>query len=124
MSDAITEIRCLLDERGVKRLDDGYTITEWKNADGRICRAYARPEPLTVDVAIIAATPQQAIDATLGREPDDAEVEKLHDRLNAALLNYARSQEHTKERVTAVIEAHTVLELAVALGCGAKVVGE
>ena len=63
---ATERLRALLDERGVKHTDIG-GMTEWTNGNGRICRAYTRPEPLTVDVAMLAVPPQQAVEATLGR---------------------------------------------------------
>ena len=65
MTSATEIMRRLLDERGVEHLNLG-GMTEFANGDGRICRTYTRPEPLTVDVAIIAATPEQAEAATLG----------------------------------------------------------
>lgn len=63
---ATDELRRLLDERGVEHIDIG-GMTEFVGLNGRICRAYTRPEPITVDVAVIAAQPEQAIAATLGR---------------------------------------------------------
>ena len=63
---ATDELRRMLDERGVKHFDT-VGITEWDGANGRICRSYARPDPMTVDVTMIAVPPEQAIEATLGR---------------------------------------------------------
>ena len=63
---ATDELRRLLDERGVEHTDLG-GMTEWTSAPGRICRAYTRPEPLTVDIAMLAVPPEQAVEATLGR---------------------------------------------------------
>ena len=62
---ATDELRRLLDERGTEHTDLG-GMTEWTNGCGRVCRAYTRPEPLTVDVAMLAVPPEQAIAATLG----------------------------------------------------------
>lgn len=62
---ATDELRRLLDERGIEHTDFG-GMTEWTNGGGRMCRAYTRPEPLTVDVAMLAVPPEQAIAATLG----------------------------------------------------------
>jgi hypothetical protein len=59
------ELRSMLDERGTGHTDLG-GMTEWTGAGGRICRAYTRNEPLTVDVAMLAVPPEQAIAATLG----------------------------------------------------------
>lgn len=63
---ATDELRRMLDERGVEHFDT-VGITEWDGANGRTCRSYARPESMTVDVAMIAVPPKQAIEATLGR---------------------------------------------------------
>lgn len=63
---ATERLRALLNERGVEHLDMG-GMTEFTNGGGRICRTYTRPEPLTVDVAMLAVLPEQAVEATLGR---------------------------------------------------------
>lgn len=64
---ATEELCALLDARGAE-WDRGLgSIVEWVGANERLCRAYARPEPLTVDVAMISVTPAQAVEATLGR---------------------------------------------------------
>ena len=54
---ATEELRSLLDERGVGHFDLG-GVTEFVGSNGCICRTYTRPEPITVDVAIIAAKPE------------------------------------------------------------------
>lgn len=61
------ELRALLDARGAEWAMDMGGIVEWVGADERLCRAYARPDPLTVDVAMLSVTPAQAVEATLGR---------------------------------------------------------
>jgi hypothetical protein len=66
------ELRNMLDGLGVEHTDLG-GMTEWTNGRGRICRAYTRNEPLTVDVAMLAVPPEQAIAATLGGERLTAE---------------------------------------------------
>lgn len=64
----------------------------------------------------------QAIAATLGVEPDDAAMVKLHDRMNAALLEYERAQGIEKRDgdvgvvVPFVAEMHRLLEEAATLG--------
>lgn len=63
---AIERLRELLDERGVNHVGTG-GMTRWASDNGCVCRAYSRPNPLTVDVAIMDASPEQAIAATLGR---------------------------------------------------------
>ena len=63
---ATDELRRLLDERGVKHVD--YCGETAVRPDGGYeIRYYRRPEPNLVDAAIIAATPAQAVEATLGR---------------------------------------------------------
>lgn len=62
---AIERLRALLDERGVKHVGHG-GMTRWTNESGCVCRAYTRPNPSSVDVAIMDASPEQAIAATLG----------------------------------------------------------
>ena len=63
---AIERTRELLNERGVKHVGNG-GMTKWTNENGCVCRAFTRPGHLTVDVAIMDASPEQAIAATLGR---------------------------------------------------------
>lgn len=63
---AIEHLCELLDERGVKHVGHGGMV-RWTNEDGCVCRAYTRQNPLSVDVAIMDASPEQAIAATLGR---------------------------------------------------------
>ena len=65
MTSATDELRRLLDERGVEYYG-GYDITEW-DVDGT---HYLATEPLRLDGRIVlrrTCTPEQAIDATLGR---------------------------------------------------------
>ena len=62
---AIERTQELLDELGVKHVGGG-GMTKWTNESGCVCRAYTRPGHLTVDVAIMDASPEQAIAATLG----------------------------------------------------------
>lgn len=62
---AIERLRALLDERGVKHVGNGGMV-RWTSENGCVCRAFTRPGHLTVDVAIMDASPEQAISATLG----------------------------------------------------------
>ena len=63
---ATDELRRLLDGRGVVHVD--YCGETAVRPDGGYeIRYYRRPEPNLVDAAIIAATPAQAVEATLGR---------------------------------------------------------
>lgn len=69
-------------------------------------------------------TPEQAVEATLGREPDDAAMVKLHERMNAALLEYERAQGiemrdgDAAVTVPFVAKMHELLEEAATLGRG------
>lgn len=74
---ATERLRALLDERGVEYLDM-HGIIEFRGKNDRTVRCYQRPEPLTLDVAIIAAPPEQAIAATLG-DSDAVEVVRCRD---------------------------------------------
>ena len=81
---ATDELRRLLDERGVEHWDtEG--ITEYRGEYGRIVRCYSRLEPITLDVAIIAAPPEQAIEATLGSDLK-AENEKLREQIETLVM--------------------------------------
>jgi hypothetical protein len=81
---ATEELRRLLDGRGVEHTDLG-GMTEWTNGRGRICRAYTRNEPLTVDIAMLAVPPAQAVEATLGCEQTVRDLERLARDLYALL---------------------------------------
>lgn len=75
---ATERLRAMLDERGVEHWD---TVgrTEYRGEYGRIVRCYSRLEPITLDVAIVAAPPEQAIEATLGSdlEAENAKLREL-----------------------------------------------
>ena len=86
---ATDELRRLLDEAGIEHIDFG-GITEWTNGGGRMCRAYTRNEPICVDIAMLAVTPEQAIAATLGSESVDymlntiGKLEEENERLRSS----------------------------------------
>ena len=96
---ATEDFRRLLDERGVEWWpsderwnEDVIThwrvgLIEWTAIEGEkalwLNAGVAGHDPLT---------PEQAIAATLGTEPDDAAIVKLHDQMNVALLEYERAQ--------------------------------
>lgn len=102
-------------------------LTFWNCPDGRECVAYgyqSNGKP-RLAVKIVGITdPEQAIEATLGREPDDAVMVKLHDQMNAALLEYERVQGIEKRDgdgeivVPFVAKMHSLLEEAATLGRG------
>ena len=120
---ATEELRRLLDERGVKYGtddEDGCEFTEWEGdgynwiADSRGGLVFLSPDRLI--------TPAQAVEATLGREPDDAAMVKLHDQMNAALLEYERAQGIERRDgdgrtvIPFVAEMHRLLEEAALRG--------
>ena len=119
------ELRRLLDERGVEyEVDDAKTVrvTRWRaygdwvsfieydNGDTKFC----------IDARRL--TPEQAIAATLGHEPDDAAMVRLHDQMNATMLKYEMAQGIEKRDVDAAIvvpwvaKMHALLEEAAMLG--------
>ena len=66
---AMTVLRRMLDERGVN-IDthsvQGTEYMHWTNPDGHWCTA-AKYNPTDLCVCILSATPEQAVEATLGR---------------------------------------------------------
>ena len=67
-------------------------------------------------------TPEQAIAATVGTEPDEATMLKLHDRMNAALLDYESAMGidggNGANSVPFVNEMHQIIEDAATVGAG------
>lgn len=65
---------------------------------------------------------EQAIAATVGAEPDEATMLKLHDRMNAALLDYESAMGieggNGAKTVPFVIEMHKIIEDAAKVGVG------
>ena len=126
---ATDELRRMLDER-----DEYYKTSGNKTWWGRpIDRQTGKPinvfhnqaQPMGEDrllVELQLATPEQAIAATLGREPDDAAIAKLHDQMNAAMLKYEMAQGIEKRDgdgaivVPWVLKMHALLEEAATLG--------
>ena len=66
MTDATEEMRRMLDERGVEWENDCHGMPWWKVGDSR-AYLYALGVGLGHAVVMFPVTPQQAIDATLGR---------------------------------------------------------
>ena len=126
---ATEELRRMLDERGVEWTapnsilrDDmtswvanGFDYDAFEVPDGTLVLSAAHQDDLT---------PEQAIAATLGSEPDDAAMLRLHERMNAALLEYERAQGIEKRDgdgevvVPFVAEMHRLIEEAATLGAG------
>ena len=127
---ATERLRELLDERGVEweAFDDFEQTTQWSTYNGAfVYWARERDGKLLVETTAptkcsACCTPEQAIAATLGQEPDDAAMVKLHDQMNAAMLKYEMAQGIEKRDgdeaivVPWVAKMHALLEEAAALG--------
>lgn len=129
MTSATDELRRLLVERGVKWEDMSirpYACTSWRDPDGEPCTALEGADDIPDGKLSAQAllTPEQAVEATLGREPDDAAMVKLHEQMNTALLEYERAQGiemrdgDAAVTVPFVAKMHELLEEAVTLGRG------
>ena len=118
---ATDELRLMLDERGVDYRTHGTTDRTWFEV-GRISWFIYERENGNFTADAVFLTPEQAIDVTLGKEPDDAATSKLHDRMNATLLEYERELGSEKAdgaiTVPFVVEMHQLLEEAATLGGG------
>ena len=116
---ATDELRLILDEHGVEYRTHGTTDRTWFEV-GRISWFIYERENGDFTANAVLLTPEQAIDATLVREPDDAATSKLHDRMNATLLEYERALGSEKAdgaiTVPFVVEMHHLLEEAATLG--------
>lgn len=124
-------LRRLLDERGVEwwPSDERWNadvITHWY-AGLLEWTAIEGEDGLWVNAGVAghnSLTPEQAIAATLGREPDDAAMTRLHDQLNATMLKYEMAQGIEKRDGDAAIvvpwvaKMHALLEEAATLGAG------
>lgn len=119
---ATDELRRLLDKRGVEwTANDGEHVKEtcWSYM-GELMAAFAEYDNGTTRFACDTwcFTPEQAVEATLGHEPDDAAMVKLHDMLNMALHQLEDASDDHEARITAVDNAHRLLEEAATLGRG------
>ena len=119
MTSATDELRRMLDEREVEYRTHGTTDRTWFEV-GRISWFIYERENGDFTANAVLLTPEQAIDATLGKDPDDAATSKLHDRMNATLLEYERELGSEKDdgaiTVPFVVEMHHLLEEAATLG--------
>lgn len=120
---ATERLRELLDERGVEWRETALGETRWLSTvlNGNVS-AKRINDKLVLFTGYKLITPEQAIAATLGREPDDAAMVKLHDQMNAALFEYERAQGIEKRDgdeaivVPWVVKMHALLEEAATLG--------
>ena len=121
---ATERVRELLDERGVEYgFVHGYKIFHWDydGANGK-WSVFAKEVDGGIKIIAYGLTPEQAVAATLGQEPDDAAMVKLHDQMNAAMLKYEMAQGIEKRDgdeaivVPWVAKMHALLEEAAALG--------
>lgn len=118
MMSATDELRGGLRELGVQYQACGDNFTMWKH-DGKTATYAEYPEGGKLKAFV---TPEQAIAATVGLEPDDTAMLKLHDRMNAALLEFERAMGIEKAdgaiAVPFVAEIHNLLEEAATVGRG------
>ncbi len=117
---AMEELRQSLDRLGTEHTDLG-GMTEWTGAGGRICRAYTRNEPLTVDVAILAVPPAQAVEATLGRGTCEWNLEHsgtLYDKWRCSECGFLFVESRTDNGIKEDFDPNYCPN------CGAKVEGE
>jgi hypothetical protein len=130
MDNPIKELQAMLDELGVEWNKFSVSNTEyihWTNRDGHWCAA-SIGGPLSLHVSILSVTPEQAVTATVGTEPDEQDMLKLHDRMNAALLDMQeellayhpqdRENASSKKLIDCVIAAHQIIEDAATVGRG------
>ena len=125
---ATEKLRHMLDERGVEWWEpvqmEGSEFTRWHDANGVQWTASEVHGRNKLRIGASFITPEQAIEATLGREPDDAAMVKLHEQMNAALLEYERAQGIEQRDgdgeivVPFVAKMHSLLEEAAMLGRG------
>ena len=66
---AINELKAMLDERGVKYRDNVYSCnTQWMSLNrGAAYASQCKHDESLLELTVYTVTPQQAIDATLGR---------------------------------------------------------
>jgi len=122
-----------LDELGIKyTIDDSddYEVIEWRGLYNLWWQFVYDPydgEPygelrLLDGGGATNLTPEQAIDVTVGTEPDEATMLKLHDRMNAALLDYESEMGidggNGANAVPFVNEMHQIIEDAATVGAG------
>lgn len=77
-------------------------------------------------VLTLRCTPEQAVAATVNTEPEEVDTLKLHDRMNAALLDMNevlvpdghREDISTQKLIDCVIAAHQIVEDAATMGVG------
>ena len=75
---ATDELRRMLDERVVEWRDLGCNDTSWKSKSGILCKALLRHDRESLYVRVYGVTPNQAIDATLGRGTCKMVVDNHH----------------------------------------------
>ena len=118
-------LRQLLSEREVEWRETAWGETRWLSSvlNGNVSAREVNGK-LVLFAGYKLITPEQAIDATLGREPDDAAMVRLHDQMNATMLKYEMAQGIEKRDedeaivVPWVAKMHSLLEEAANLGRG------
>jgi DNA-directed RNA polymerase subunit RPC12/RpoP len=129
----IEELRKGLDELGVKYTTDNsndYEVIEWGGSHNLWWQFVYDPYEelpygelrLLDGGGATSLTPEQAIDVTVSTEPDEATMLKLHDRMNATLLDYESAMGidggNGANAVPFVNEMHQIIEDAAKVGVG------
>lgn len=80
---AISELKAMLDERGVKYRDNVYSCnTQWESLKGGAAHAsQCKYDESLLKLTAYTVTPEQAIDATLGREECEPVATDCYDGL-------------------------------------------
>ena len=121
----IEELKKGLDELGVEYdtydLPNGEHGLSWIDSNNIEWEVVQQGENFRIH-ALQLVTPEQAIAATVGTEPDEATMLKLHDRMNAALLDYESAMGidggNGANAVPFVNEMHQIIEDAATVGVG------
>ena len=116
---ATDELRALLDERGVEYgwSKEQPDQTWWKDQDGHIYFAKGISNPMFFNF-----TPKQAVEATLGRNPDGEPASRMTDvmmRVERALgVDHGGAEVLSAEVVPLLREALEIIDAAATLGRG------
>ena len=121
----IEELKKGLDELGVEYdtydLPNGEHGLSWIDGNDIEWEVVQQGENFRIH-ALQLVTPEQAIAATVGTEPDEATMLKLHDRMNAALLDYESAMGidggNGANAVPFVNEMHQIIEDAAKVSAG------
>lgn len=95
---AMTRFKKMLDERGMKHVGANGT-TRFTNKDGYECRAYGLYDVTKLDVTMMDVTPERAIEATLGSDEADTDLEAEVAHCEEVIAALKRENERLKSMV-------------------------